>query len=57
MIGKLDFWGYDLHQISNDPFYKDHDYNVITNIKTGKKIFVDPSVADCFWINRVRSEQ
>ncbi len=57
LIGKLDFWGYNLHQISNDPFYKDQDYNVITNIKTGKKIFVDPSVADCFWINRVRSEQ
>jgi len=43
-IGKLELLGIDLHQFSNHPFLKDHDFNVIRDIKTDQTIGVDASV-------------
>ena len=53
LIGQLNFMGINLHQFFHTPFFKDHDFNEITNLKTGKSISIDPSVSDYLYINRV----
>lgn len=45
-IGQLNLFGVDVHPYINDPFFKDHDYNEIKNIKTGEVILIDPSLRD-----------
>lgn len=52
-IGQLDIFEINLHQYFESPFMKDHDFNTVTNKKTGEKISVDLSVADVLWINRI----
>lgn len=56
LVGKLDFWGIDLHQFFNTPFFKDHDYNEIINLETRHKTYVDPIVSDYFGIHQVSSK-
>lgn len=53
LIGKLDVFGINLHQFFADPFYKDHDFNQVINIKTGVSVWIDPSVSDYLGIDRV----
>ena len=53
LIGKLSIAGFNLHQYLNNPFLKDHDFNEIVDLKTGEKIFIDPSLSDYLWIDRV----
>ncbi|QHI36063.1 hypothetical protein IMCC3317_14160 [Kordia antarctica] len=53
VVGKMKFLGYDIHNIFKSPFFKDHDYNEIINKKIGAKHYVDPSLYDYTWINRV----
>lgn len=50
-IGKLDFMGFDLHKLFDNPFFKDHDFNIIKDIKSRKEILFDPSVSDILGIN------
>ena len=52
-IGQLDFLGIDIHQFSDNPFYKDHDYNEIINIKTDEIIAIDPTVSDYLRIKTI----
>ena len=52
LIGKVEFLGMDVHQISDNPFFKDHDFNVIEDLETGEKIYFDPSVSDVLKIKR-----
>lgn len=52
-IGKLELLGIDIHKYFEDAFFKDHDFNQITNLKTGKSIFVDPSLSDYLYIDRI----
>jgi len=52
-IGKLDVCGIDLHQFFESPFFKNHDFNEVTNTKTGYRISIDPSLSDYFGINQV----
>ncbi len=52
-IGQLELFGIDIHEYFDDPFFKDHDFNILTNKTTGEQLFIDPSVSDYFWINRV----
>lgn len=54
LIGKLNWWGTDLHSLFHTPFFRDHDYNVIIDRHSGHRIFVDPSVTDYLGIARVR---
>ncbi|EDP95325.1 hypothetical protein U8527_16005 [Kordia algicida OT-1] len=56
LVGKMHVLGYDIHELFSSPFFKNHDYNVIIHKKTGKKIYLDPSVYDYTWIDRVCSE-
>ena len=52
-IGQLELFGINLHQFFESPFFRDHDYNEITDKNTGKKILVDPVVSDYLRIKRV----
>lgn len=55
-IGKLKLVGIDLHQFFSSSFFKDHDFNELTNLQTGQVIAIDPSVSDYLWINEVSRE-
>jgi len=57
VVGKLDFLGFDIHQLINNPFFKDHDFNKVENLKTGKTYFIDPSLTDYFYIDFVKSNK
>lgn len=54
-IGRLDFLGVDLHQFFNSPFFRDHDFNAVHDIRTKEVVYIDSSLSDYFWINRVSS--
>lgn len=53
LVGNIDLWGVNLHQFSNNSFFKDHDYNKITNLKTGHTIYIDPIVSAYLRIHQV----
>ena len=53
VVGQLDFLGYDLHQINNDPFFANHDYCEVKNKVSGESFYIDPTVSDYFWIDRI----
>ena len=55
LIGQLGFLGLDLHQFFDDPFFRDHDFNVLRELRGGKTVFIDPSVSDYLGIDRVSS--
>lgn len=52
-IGQLDFLGINLHQFFENPFFKDHDFNIIKNLETGKEVSIDPSISDYLGIDYV----
>ena len=56
-IAQLDLLGFDLHQLSDNPFYKDHDFNVVRNRLTGESIVIDPSVSDFLSLVEYRSNK
>ena len=56
LVGKLEFFGMDIHKLFNSPFFKDHDFNEIRNKQTNEKQFVDPSLRDYLRIDNVTSE-
>ncbi|MEZ4911186.1 MAG: hypothetical protein R2774_10035 [Saprospiraceae bacterium] len=52
-IGKLELLGLNIHQFLKSPFFRDHDFNQLRNLKTGEVISIDPSLSDIFWIEKV----
>lgn len=54
--GHLSFLGMNVHPWFHSPFFKDHDYNVIENLETGEKIFVDASTYDLLGIGYVAGD-
>ncbi len=56
LVGKLYFFGLDIHKLFNSPFFKDHDFNEIRNKQTDEKKYVDPSLRDYLRIENVTSE-
>jgi len=56
LVGEIYFLGWDIHQLFNSAFFKDHDYVAIYDKLKNKTIYFDPSVSDYFWINSVRGE-
>lgn len=56
LVGKLNIFGINLHNLFNSPFFKTHDFNEIRNKQTDEKKFVDPSLRDYFSIEYVTSE-
>ena len=55
-IGELELLGFNIHPYFNSPFYKNHDYNTISNLTTGEKLSLDPSLSDYFWIDRIKEK-
>ena len=55
-VGRLTLAGTDLHQFFDDPFFRDHDFNTLTDLASGAVIAVDPTVSDYLWIERVTSD-
>lgn len=53
LIGQLDFMGMDLHQFFDSPFFRDHDFVEIDFLDDKRNIYIDPSVSDYLWIDRV----
>lgn len=56
-IGQLYFFGINLHQFFESSFFRDHDYNEVIDIRTGKTISIDPSVSDYLGIDRVTQRE
>ncbi len=54
--GNISFLGINLHQFSKDPFFRDHDFNVVENRETGERYFVDASVRDVLGVVYVEGE-
>lgn len=52
-IGKLALFGYDLHQLIQHPFFKDHDFCEIYDRELKAYTYIDPSLSDYFGISRV----
>ncbi len=52
-IGELYFLGINIHDYVKSPFFKDHDFVIIKNVKTGQKFCVDPTVSDYLNIDTV----
>ena len=52
-IGQLEIFGINVHQYFKSSFFRDHDFNELTDKKTGKTISIDPTVSDYLWINRI----
>lgn len=54
--GKLTLLGFDLHRLTSNPFFRDHDYNMVEDLKTGEKIYLDASLQDVLGIGYVSGE-
>lgn len=53
-VGKIYFDGNNVNTWFNDPFFRDHDFAVIHDLKTGEDIAVDPSLFDYLGVRRVQ---
>ncbi len=53
MIGEMHFLGFNIHQFFESSFFKDHDFNMLSNNLTGDSVFVDPSLYDYLRIKKV----
>ncbi len=51
--GQLYLFGHNIHQYFNAPFFKDHDFVLLKNKKTGEVLAIDPSLYDYFFIKKV----
>jgi len=54
VVGKLFLFGIDLHGLIDDPFFKDHDFNIIVERDTGVVHLIDANLYDYTGIGRVR---
>lgn len=53
-VGKIWYGEEEVNAYFNDPFFKDHDFNVIRNKQTGKELAVDPSLYEYLGIRWVK---
>ncbi|WP_442267415.1 hypothetical protein [Tenacibaculum sp. ZS6-P6] len=56
LVGELDVFGFNVHDLFDSQFFKNHDFNKIEIKETGEKRFVDPSLRDYLRIESVMSE-
>lgn len=49
-VGQLFFLGTNIHKYFHSTFFKDHDFVIIENKKTGKTYAVDPTVNDYLFV-------
>jgi hypothetical protein len=53
LIGKISLFGQSLHQLTNDPFWSDHDYNKVIDVNSGEVLFLDTTLYDYLGIRWV----
>ncbi len=56
LVGELDFFGFNIHNLFKSSFFKSHDFNEVKYKKTDEKKFIDPSLRDYLRIEYVTSE-
>lgn len=52
-LGQLYLMGSNVHQYLSSPFFKDHDFVVIENRRTGEIFAVDPTLSDYLMIDHI----
>jgi len=52
-IGQLYFLGVNIHPYFNTPFFKDHDFVIVENLKTKERVAIDATVFDYGKIDKV----
>ena len=52
-VGKIYFAGQNINALFNDPFFKDHDFNIIKSADGKEEIAVDPSLYEYLNVKRV----
>jgi len=57
LVGQLFLFGHNIHKYFSDPFFYDHDFAVVENVRTGQTYAVDPSMSDCLLIDYVTYEK
>jgi hypothetical protein len=53
LVGELSLFGQSLHQLSDDPFWRDHDYNSVTDLESGEVYLLDVTLYDYLGIRWV----
>ncbi len=53
-IGRLALLGFNLNQLFDSPFFRDHDFNEIIKLPNSSIILIDPSLSDYLRIDYVR---
>ena len=56
LVGQLKLFDNNLHQFFQDPFWANHDFNLLEDLQTGEKIYSDPTLNDYLGIDRVEEE-
>jgi uncharacterized protein YxeA len=51
--GQLYLFNINVHSYLNSPFFKDHDFVIVSNLQTGEQFAIDPTVHDYFGIDYV----
>jgi hypothetical protein len=51
--GQLYLFGYNLHSMFSNPFFRDHDFVIIENSKTKDAYYVDPTASDYLGVDFV----
>ena len=54
MIGTIEVAGIDIHRFFNDSFYKNHDFNLLWDVRNGNSLSIDPSLYDYLGISTIR---
>lgn len=53
-VGQIHFLGINVHPYFQSAFFKDHDFVVLKNLKTGEELAADPTVYDYLGVTLVR---
>lgn len=54
LVGQISLFGQSLHQLTNDPFWSDHDYNQVKDVNSGEVWFLDVTLYDYLGVRFVR---
>lgn len=56
LVGEIDLLGYNIHNLFNSSFFKNHDYNQVKNKNNDECFYIDPSLSDYTGIKFVSSK-
>jgi hypothetical protein len=55
--GKVYLFGFNVHQLFSSPFFRDHDFIMLENTKSGETYYADPTVHDYLGVDFVRLKE